>query len=60
MPKQEKIDPRESAMFNQIKELCLLCAKGIVKISDATGYPPQLVAKFFVEIFQEILQNMDK
>lgn len=60
MPKHEKIDPKDSAMFGQIRELCILCAKGIVKISDESGYPPQLVAKFFIEVFQEILNKMEE
>lgn len=56
----KKIDPKESQLFEEIQELCTLCAKAIVKISDDTGYPPGAVAKFFVEIFQHILKSMDE
>lgn len=56
----KRIDPKESELFAKIQELCTLCAKAIVKISDDTGYPPGTVAKFFVEIFQHILDKMDE
>ena len=57
--KKEQMDFDESQMFSQIRELCVLCAKGIVKIADDNHYPPHLVAKFFVEVFQEILRKME-
>ena len=55
----ERIDPNESRMFAQIQELCTLCAQGIVKISDDTGYPPKFVTETFVDTFQHILKKME-
>lgn len=60
MSKQERIDPSESRMFEQIKELCCLCARGIVKIANDNNYPPQMVAKFFIEIFNKIVSDLEK
>lgn len=57
--KTEKIDSSESRMFEQVRELCVLCAKGIVKISDDTGINPKLIAKFFIEVFQKIIGDME-
>lgn len=55
-----KIDPNERLMLEQVSELCALCARGIVKISDDTHIHPQQVAKMFFETFQTVLKKLDE
>ena len=54
------MDEAESRMFDQIRELCVLCAKGISKISKDTGIHPELVAKMFIKTFQHIVDEMEE
>lgn len=56
----KKMDADESLMFGQVRELCILAAQGIVKISHDTGIHPTLVAKMFIEVFQEVINKMEK
>ena len=56
----KKIDPKESLMFNQLQELCALCAKGIVKISEDTGYSPKFVADNFLTIIQYAINKLEE
>ena len=56
--KAEKMNEAESAMFNQVQELSILCAKAIVKISDNTHMPPKAVADLFLGVMQEAVNNI--
>lgn len=47
-------------LFEDIKELCIYCAKGIAMLSKKHNVSPQLISKLFVEVFQVILQEMEK
>lgn len=47
-------------LFEDIRELCICCAQGIVVISKRYNENPQLVSKFFLEVFKEILDRVDK
>lgn len=50
----------DSKLFEDIRELCVCCAKGIVVISERHKENPKLVSKLFVEVFQTILREMEK
>ena len=58
--KKQCMDEAEGRMFSQVQELCVLCAKGISKISKDTGIHPELVAKIFIETFQHIINKMEE
>ena len=41
-------------MFEDIRELCICCAKSVVVISKRYDEDPRLVSKLFIEIYKEI------
>lgn len=53
-------DPFNPALFEDIRELCVYCAKGIVIVSQRHNENPRLVSKLFLEVFKEIIAKMDK
>lgn len=53
-------NPFNPELFEDIRELCVCCAKGIVIISQRHNENPRLVSKLFLEVFKEIVAKMDK
>lgn len=49
-----------SAMFNDIRELCTLCAKSVVIISKRYNEDPRLISKLFIEVYTKINEELDK
>ena len=41
-------------MFEDIRELCICCAKSVVVISQRYNEDPRLVSKLFLEAYKEI------
>lgn len=52
-----KLNPN---LFEDIRELCICCAQGIVVISKRYNEDPRVVSKFFLEVFKEILDRIDE
>jgi hypothetical protein len=50
--------PKE--MFEDIRELCLCCAKSIAVISNRYNEDPRLICKLFIELFTRISEDVDK
>lgn len=56
-----KIEYEENQeLVADIQDLCVLCAKAIVKIANKHDINPKLISKFFIEIFQKINSDMEK
>lgn len=49
----------DSKMFEDIRELCVLCAKGIVVIAQEHNENPRLVSKLFIQIYQKINDDVE-
>lgn len=47
-------------LFEDIRELCICCAQGIAVISKRYNEDPRVVSKFFLKVFREILDRIDK
>ena len=54
------IDNMDSKLVEDVKELCICCAKGIVLLSDRYKIHPEVIAKVFIEVFQKILDDMNR
>ena len=50
----------EKLMFDRVRKLCLANGLAIDKISKDCNISQDLVAKFFMQVMQSILSNMDK
>lgn len=46
-------------MFEDIRELCVCCAKSIVVIAKRHNQDPRLVSKLFIEIYKKINDEVD-
>lgn len=55
-----KNNPNNTKLFEDIRELCIYCAKGIVIISQRHNENPRLVSKLFLEVFKEIVDRVEK
>lgn len=40
--------------FEDIRELCILCAKGVVTIANRYNFNPRHVSKLFIELYTKI------
>lgn len=40
--------------FDDIRELCILCAKGVVTIANRYNFNPRDVSKLFIELYTKI------
>jgi len=47
-------------MFEDIRELCICCAKSVVVISKRYNEDPRLVSKLFIEVYTKINDELDK
>lgn len=46
-------------LFNDVKELCMCCAKGIVAISNKHKENPKLVSRLFIDVFTKIVEQLE-
>lgn len=44
----------DDRMFEDIRELCICCAKSVVIIAKRYNEDPRLVSKLFLEVYKEI------
>lgn len=54
------MDNIDSKLVDDVRELCICCAKGIVLLSDRYKIHPEVIAKVFIEVFQKILDDMHR
>lgn len=47
-------------LFNDIRDLCVYSAKGIAFISKKHDVSPQMISKLYVEVFQKIIEEIEK
>lgn len=47
-------------MFEDIRELCICCAKSVVVISKRYNEDPRLISKLFMEVYTKINDELDK
>ena len=50
----------DDKMFEDIRELCICCAKSVVVISKRYNEDPRLVSKLFIEVYTKINDDLDK
>ena len=50
---------KEAAMFDDIRELCICCAKAVVVISNRYKEDPRLISKLFIEVYQKINSDLE-
>lgn len=55
--KNTEVDPK---MFDDIRELCVCCAKAVVAISTKYNENPRLVNKLFIEVYTKISDEVEK
>ena len=54
-----RIPRDDSQFFEDIKELCVLCAKGVVTIAERHHYNPKDVSKLFIELYTKIQNDVE-
>ena len=52
-------NPDNPELFEDIRELCIYCAKGIVIISQRHNENPRLVSRLFITVFNKIVDMVD-
>ena len=55
-----RIDKEQDQLVEDVKELCVCCARGIVLLAERYRMNPKIIAKLFIEVFQQIIEEMDK
>lgn len=53
-------DKEQDQLVKDMQELCNCCAKGIVMLSERYHINPQVLTKTFIEVFQNIVEEMNK
>ena len=51
---QKNPEDFDNRMFNDIRELCVCCAKSVVVIAKRYNEDPRLVSKLFIEVYKKI------
>ena len=51
---------QEKLMFDQVRKLCIVNGAAIDKIAKECNISQDLVAKFFLEVMKNILDNMER
>ena len=57
MKNQSNFDDK---MFDDIRELCICCAKSVVVISQRYNEDPRLVSQLFMDAYQRINDALEK
>lgn len=60
MPMKNKTERMENPQFfDDIRELCILCAKGVVTIANRYNFNPRDVSKLFIELYTRINDEVE-
>lgn len=55
-----KLEKEENGpMFDDIRELCICCAKSIIVIANRHKQNPRLVSKLFIEVYKKINDDLE-
>ena len=49
----------DSQFFADVRELCVLCAKGVVTIANRYDFNPKDVSKLFIELYTKINDDVE-
>lgn len=49
----------DSQFFADVRELCVLCAKGVVTIAQRYDFNPKDVSKLFIELYTKINDDVE-
>ena len=59
MSKFKKDENFDNRMFDDIRELCICCAKSVVVISQRYNENPRLISKLFLEVYKKINDDLE-
>jgi len=59
MNKFKKDENFDNRMFEDIRELCICCAKSVVVISQRYNQNPRLISKLFLEVYKKINDDLE-
>jgi hypothetical protein len=54
-----KVEKLNDAFFQDIRELCICCAQGVVVIAKRYNYNPADVSKLFLEVYTKINNDVE-
>ena len=58
--KNNNITPNEQLMFDKVRELCQLNGRAIYEISRSCNIPCTLVAKFYMNLMAQLVDETEK
>jgi hypothetical protein len=59
MSKFKEDENFDNKMFEDIRELCICCAKSVVVISQRYNQDPRLISKLFLEVYKKINDDLE-
>jgi len=59
MSRRNRNNDLDDRMFDDIRELCVCCAKAVVVIAKRYNEDPRLVSKLFIEVYNKINDDVE-